>query len=63
VALALPLLTAAGIAALSLALSSSHAASQHSAGLVMVRLLGDLFPVTAGLAAVAVVGGDRALEM
>ncbi len=62
-ALALPLLVAVGITALSLALSVSHAASPRSARLVMVLLLGDLFPVTAGLAAATVVGRERVLEM
>ena len=62
-ALALPLLAAGGIVAVSIAVSAAHQATTQGAGLTMVRLVADVLPVTVGLAAAAVLGRERLLEV
>lgn len=60
-ALGLPILTAAAVAAVSV-LVHAHT-DGATAGPTMVKLVADLFPVTAGLAAAAVLGRESALEL
>lgn len=58
----LPILTAAAVVGISLLVHSAHTPGA-AAGPTMVRLVADLFPVTAGLAAAAVLGRESALEL
>jgi len=62
-ALGLPALAAAGIVVASLALHTAHAGSPEVVGATMVRAVADLFPLTAGLAAAAVVGRECLTEI
>jgi len=62
-ALALPLLGALGVIVAALVAHLAHDTSPHNQGLTMVRLVSDAFPVTAGLAAAAIVGRERMLEL
>ncbi|MGH9129455.1 MAG: hypothetical protein ACRDY2_10965 [Acidimicrobiales bacterium] len=66
-ALALPILAATGIVVASVALRATHVASNvastQAASLTMMRLVSDLFPVTAGLATAAVVGRECLMEL
>lgn len=62
-ALALPLLAAGAIIAVSIAVSAAHQATTQAAGLTMVRLVADALPVTVGVAAAAILGRERLLEV
>jgi hypothetical protein len=62
-ALTLPLLAAGGITALAMAVSATHQATTQAAGLTMVRLVADVLPITVGLAAAAILGRERLLEV
>lgn len=62
-ALALPVLGAVGVIVVAVLAHAAYDASPHNQGLTMVRLVADGFPITAGLAAVALVGRERMVEL
>jgi hypothetical protein len=62
-ALALPVLAAAGILAMSFAIQSGPAGGTGTAGTGLVRLVADAFPVAAGLAVAAAIGRERLIEL
>lgn len=62
-ALGLPVLAALAIVAMSVVVRSENAASAHDAGVGMVRLVADVLPVAAGLAAASAAARDRMAEI
>lgn len=61
--LALPVLSTVMIIGVSVLIRTTTTTSARDAGVGMVRLTADLFPVTAGLAACMAVASDRLLEL
>ncbi|WP_143200508.1 hypothetical protein [Kitasatospora sp. CB01950] len=62
-ALALPLAAAIGVLAVSVAVGGGDHADARSTGIGMVRLLANVFPVAAGLAAATAAARDRLIEV